>query len=398
MTDKIASLKERKKLYHDTLTGNILPFWIEHGLDRKYGGIYTCLDREGKLMDSTKSVWFQGRTVYTLSYTYNHVDPNPLYLEVAQNILGFMERHCFAENGRMYFEMKEDGTPLRMRRYVFSETFAIIAMAEYAKATGEKKYAEKAFELFEKTISFLRTPGFLEPKYLPSLEAIGHSISMILLNTAVTLREVHPHPSIDRQIEESFRLIKDKLYLPEYHALMEMVTPDGELIDTISGRTINPGHCIETAWFLFEAAGTCSDLPFAREMQEFGLTVLDDAWARGWDEPYGGIINFKDVKGFPAQDYSQDMKFWWPQCEAIIANLYAYRLTGADKYLERYNLCHDWAWTHLVDKEYPEWYGYLHRDGTVAQPAKGNLFKGPFHIPRMLAKCTLIIDEILGKE
>ena len=28
----------------------------------------------------------------------------------------------------------------------------------------------------------------------------------------------------------------------------------------------------------------------------------------------------------------------------------------------------------------------LHRDGTVAQPAKGNIFKGPFHIPRMLVK------------
>ena len=38
-----------------------MPFWIKYGLDRVNGGIYTCVDRDGALMDSTKSVWFQGR-------------------------------------------------------------------------------------------------------------------------------------------------------------------------------------------------------------------------------------------------------------------------------------------------------------------------------------------------
>ena len=47
--------------YRSDLTGNIMPFWMEHGLDRVNGGVYTCLDRDGSLMDSTKSVWFQGR-------------------------------------------------------------------------------------------------------------------------------------------------------------------------------------------------------------------------------------------------------------------------------------------------------------------------------------------------
>lgn len=47
--------------YRNDLIENIMPFWMKFGLDRKHGGIYTCLDRDGKLMDSTKSVWFQGR-------------------------------------------------------------------------------------------------------------------------------------------------------------------------------------------------------------------------------------------------------------------------------------------------------------------------------------------------
>ena len=91
------------------------------------------------------------------------------------------------------------------------------------------------------------------------------------------------------------------------------------------------------------------------------------------------------------------MKFWWPQTEAVIATLYAYLATGDTKYLEMHRLANEWAYTHLPDPEYGEWYGYLHRDGTVAQPAKGNLFKGPFHIPRMMIKSSMLITDILAE-
>lgn len=384
--------------YRTELVENILPFWLEHGLDRACGGMLTCLDRDGALMDETKSVWFQGRAAFTFAYAYNNVEQRPEYLEASKSILDFMEQYCFdPEDGRMYFEVKRDGTPLRKRRYVFSESFAIIAWAEYAKATGDKSYAEKALNLFHKVQKWLATPGVLEPKYLPALQAVGHSITMIMLNVAVVLSQVTEDESLGKQVEESFRLIKDKLYQPKYNCVLEMVTPEGELIDTLNGRVINPGHCIETAWFLMEASRLMPELSCAEEMRDFSTTILDDAWKWGWDEEFGGIINFRDCKGFPAQDYSQDMKFWWPQTEAQIATLYAYILTGDEKYIDWYQKVDDWAWKHLKDNEYPEWFGYLHRDGTVAQPAKGNIFKGPFHIPRMLVKASLLCDEITSK-
>ena len=90
------------------------------------------------------------------------------------------------------------------------------------------------------------------------------------------------------------------------------------------------------------------------------------------------------------------MKFWWPQCETVIATLYAYIATGNEKYLDMHKKANEWMYKHLPDPENPEWYGYLHRDGSVAQPAKGNIFKGPFHIPRMLIKASLLCDEILA--
>ncbi len=36
-----------------------------------------------------------------------------------------------------------------------------------------------------------------------------------------------------------------------------------------------------------------------------------------------------------------------------------------------------------------------HRDGTIAQTAKGNLFKGPFHLPRQEWYCRQLLEEAL---
>lgn len=376
-------------LYKTDLTEDIMPFWLKNGLDRVNGGVYTCLDRDGSLMDTTKSVWFQGRFAFICAYAYNTVEQRPEWLEAARLTLDFIEEHCFDTDGRMYFEVMADGTPLRKRRYIFSESFAAIAMAEYAKATGNKTYAEKALALFKSMRRFLNTPGVLEPKYLPTLQAQGHSITMIMINVASRIKMVAEDAELDTQITESVAAIERHFIHPEFKALLEMVGPQGEFIDTCNGRVINPGHCIETSWFLLDVAEARHD----DHLRQLALQILDWSWDWGWDKEFGGIINFRDCRNLPSQDYSQDMKFWWPQTEAIIANLYAFKLTGDEKYLKRHRQISEWTYAHFPDRQYGEWFGYLHRDGSVAQPAKGNIFKGPFHIPRMMIKCIELCKD-----
>ena len=377
--------------YKQDLTENIMPFWLKHGLDTVNGGIYTCIDRDGTLYDTTKSVWFQGRFAFTCCFAYNNVEKRQEYLDAAKLTLDFIEAHCFDADRHMYFEVAADGTPLRKRRYVFSESFAAIAMAEYSKATGDKQYAEKALAIFKDMRRFLSTPGLLQPKYEPTVKMQGHSITMIMINVASRIKKVISDPELDQQIDESLHALKTYFIHPEFKALLETVGPEGEFIDTIIGRTINPGHCIETSWFLFDVAQDRGD----KELEKLALTVLDWSWDWGWDKEYGGIINFKDCRNFSVQDYSQDMKFWWPQTEAIIATLYAWMLTGDEKYRKRHQMISDWTYAHFPDNEYGEWYGYLHRDGTVAQPAKGNIFKGPFHIPRMMTESYTLCRQML---
>ena len=387
-------IKSWAESYKKDLTENIMPFWMKYGLDRENGGVYTCVNCDGSLMDTTKSVWFQGRFAFICSFAYNNVEKNQEWLDAAKSTLEFIEKHCFDEQGHMYFSVTAEGKPLRKRRYVFSETFAAIAMSEYALATGDQHWAKRAIQVFEDTQRFLATPGFLPAKFEADVKLQGHSIVMILINVGSCIRKVVNDPKLTQHIDESIEKLKKYFIHPEFKCLLETVGENGEFIDTNMTRTINPGHCIETSWFIMEEAKLRG---WDKPMFDLALQVFDWSWDWGWDKQYGGIINFRDCKNLPSQDYSQDMKFWWPQCETIIASLYAYLGTGDEKYLYRHERISEWTYAHFPDAEYGEWYGYLHRDGTVAQPAKGNLYKGPFHIPRMMIKGYMLCQEILKK-
>lgn len=388
-------LNNCKETYYHSLTDNILPFWIQYGMDAKNGGIFTCLDRDGTLMDSTKSVWFQGRCAFAYSYAYTAISANQQWLDVARNCIDFLTKHCYDKDGHMFFTVAADGSPIQKRRYVFSECFAAIAYAQYSIASKDASFAKKAIEQLLSIKKMLDTPEFLPAK--TKIPSQGHSITMMLINVASIVKDTllfhnMPHPLPDLLIHESIDRLKRFFMHAEFKALLETVGHDGSFIDTMAGRTINPGHCMETAWFILEEARKRN---WDSHLVEMGITIFDWSWDWGWDNQYGGIINFKDCKNFPPQDYSQDMKFWWPQCETIIAALYAYKATGNDKYLKCHQMVHDYAFDVFADKQFPEWYGYLHRDGSVAQPAKGNLFKGPFHIPRMMTKSYLLCTELL---
>ena len=176
--------------------------------------------------------------------------------------------------------------------------------------------------------------------------------------------------------------------------VLETVGPNGEFLsDHFEGRIVNPGHAIEGSWFIMNE-GLLRDID---EYIETGLDVLDWMWDSGWDSEYGGgIIQYRDAAGKSLSEYHQDMKFWWPQCEAVIANLLAYSITGNEKYLQHFHDVDSYISERFIDREYGEWFGYFHRDGTLATALKGNLYKGPFHIPRMYMKAIEIIGKAEG--
>ncbi len=389
--EQTVSLAAVREEYHRRLTGSVLPFWLEHGIDRTNGGIYTGLDRDGSLLESDKSVWFQGRALWTYATAYLEAAQDPTYLEACSSLVTFLEEHCFDTDGRMFFRVTADGRPVIKRlRYFFSETFAIIGWAAYARAAMLPRYATKALELFRRILTYRDTPGILMPKFNPdTAPSRGFGVPMILLNTAQELRKAYPEQSeetaylngiIDQLIDE----IERYFCRPDLRLVLEQCGPDGELqADHFEGRLLNPGHAIEGSWFILNEARYRDDA----DLRALGLKMLNWMWEIGWDSEHGGIWYFRDALGRSPTEYWHDMKFWWPQNEAAIANLMAYRITGEELYLERFSMVDNYVHERFVDEQMGEWYGYLHRDGSLSTPLKGNMFKGPFHIPRMYLVC-----------
>lgn len=387
-------LQSLASVYRDGLLRDVIPFWINHGFDKQYGGLISSLDEKGQVIDTDKSVWIQGRFVWMLGELLNHPltknHPDRLqWLAAAESTTDFIEKHCFdPTDGRMWFHVTREGKSIRKRRYAFSESFAAIAFGEMAKLGSNIKYAETANRLFRNFVE--HTIQNDQKKFTETRPMKSIGFPMITIASAQQLRDSIELDVANEWIERSITEIRNHFCKPEIECVMESVAPSGERIDHFDGRLLNPGHAIEAAWFILEEGKWKSD----KSLVELGCQMLDWMWKRGWDTEYGGLLYFVDVDGKPVQEYWHDMKFWWPHNELIIATLLAYQLTGDEKYWVMFQAAHQWSHEHFPDEQNGEWFGYLHRDGQLSTRLKGNLWKGPFHIPRMQLKCWELLEEL----
>lgn len=378
-------------------------FWLEHGIDSVNGGVYTCLDRQGNVYSTDKSVWMQGRCAWTFSYLCRLYGVRPEWMEAAKSCLDFLEDHCINHDagGRLYFTVTAEGAPLRQRRYNFSEGFYCIANAEYYGISGQSVYLERARRayklIYDLNNALIEDPTHLGPKTIPetrATKALGDP--MIFLNIIGIMRRVDPDNTAeyDAHAKECTDRIINEHFRPELGCTLESVNADGEPeLYYTAGRVVNPGHDIECSWFMMDEANYRSDT----KLHEVAEQIFRLAIEAGWDKEYDGILYFIDALGKPTEAYEHDMKLWWPHNEAMIASSKAYRDTQDIYYLEWFFRVMDYVREHFADPEYGEWYGYLRRDGLPTMPpTKGSTFKGPFHVPRALCMTERIITEILG--
>jgi N-acylglucosamine 2-epimerase len=392
MSYSLSDLVVLKDFYANQLLNDTIPFWFPRSVDEQYGGYLLMRDHDGSLIDDDKMIWIQGRSAWMLATLVNTVEKKKDWLAWSKSGIDFLQQYGFDADGQMFFHVTRDGKPIRKRRYFFSETFAVIATAAYAKASGDETIAALSRKLFGDCIAYACGEKKLPAKFTSTRPFKGIGVPMIMINTAQQLRETIGDPRCNKWIDQWINEIEKNFVKDDIRCVMEQVAPDGSIIDHIDGRTLNPGHAIEGAWFILCEAKFRSNDP---HLIDLGCRILDYMWERGWDKEYGGIFYFRDVYDKPVQEYWQDMKFWWPHNEAIIATLLAYLMTGKEKYAKWHQQVHEYAYAHFHDKVNGEWFGYLHRDGSVAQTAKGNLFKGPFHLPRQEWYCSIILKEYL---
>jgi N-acylglucosamine 2-epimerase len=285
-----------------------------------------------------------------------------------------------------------DGKPLRKRRYFYSESFLVVGFAEYYLLRGRKEDLALAEEYFDLMYRLYRDPASdpfkITPKESDVRSLRSNSYPMVLVSSAQTLKRASgKNEYYDKIISDVIADMINLHYKEEHKCVLETVYTDGSILDTPAGRTINPGHSIENSWFLMNY----SALNDNETLQKQALNILDWSLDIGWDKEFDGIYYFRDLYGRPCEALEYDMKLWWVHNETLIATLVAHFLTEDEKYEQWYDKAHEYSFSHFSDKECGEWYGYLHRDGTVSHTQKGSMWKGPYHLLRCLILCEQIL-------
>jgi N-acylglucosamine 2-epimerase len=386
------NFEKLKYQYKNELLNNVIPFWLQKSQDLKYGGYFTCLDRQGNIFDTDKFIWLQGRQVWMFSMLYNNVENRQEWLDCAKQGGEFLKKHGHDGNFNWYFSLTREGKPLVEPYNIFSYTFATMAFGQLSKVTGNKEHADIAKKTFD--IILARRDNLKDKwnKAHPETRNLkSFSLPMILCNLAIEIEHLLEPDFLQKTIDESIHEVMEVFLRPELGGIIvENINTDGSLSDTFDGRLINPGHGIEAMWFIMDLGVRLNRPQLIEKAVETTLKILN----YGWDQKYSGIFYFMDRKGFPPQQLEWDQKLWWVHIESLISLIKGYQLTGSEECLSWFEKVHDYAWTHFKDPEFPEWWGYLNRQGEVLLDLKGGKWKGCFHVPRGLYQVWKTLEEI----
>ena len=390
--DAASRILNYSKIYHGELVKNVLPFWLQHSKDEANGGYFTCLDQQGKVYDTDKFMWLQGREVWCFSTMYRLVEQNPAWKEMALHGASFMKKFGRDAGGNWYFSLTADGKPLVQPYNIFSDCFATMAFAALNKIDPSPENREIALNTFENIISRQHNWKGVYNKSFPGSRPLKNfTLPMILCNLSLELEDILGKERVDSFIPTVLHEVMDVFYRPELGLIVENVNLDGSLSDTFEGRLMNPGHAIEAMWFIMDLGKRMNDVALIEKAKDIMLKTIEHAW----DTEYGGLLYFMDTDNKPLQQLEWDQKLWWVHVEALVALAKGYALTKDPNCMKWFDTMHAYTWEKFRDPENGEWFGYLNRRGEVLSSAKGGKWKGCFHIPRALYQVSTTFSDFL---
>ena len=382
-------MKAFANLYRNELLENVIPFWLAHSKDENNGGYFTCLDRSGKVFDTDKFMWLQGREVWCFSMLYDKVSRKQEWLDMALHGAAFMQKHGRDTDGNWYFSLTVAGKPIIQPYNIFSDCFAAMAFGALYKITGEQSHCDIAVNTFHNIIKRQEnTKGIYNKTYPGTRPLRNFALPMILCNLSLEMEHILGSETVNEFAPQVIHDVMEVFYHDETGLILENIAPDGSFVDCFEGRLLNPGHAIESMWFMMDLATRFKN----ESLQQKAVDIMLHTLEYGWDKEFGGIFYFMDIKGHPTQQLEWDQKLWWVHLETLVALAKGYAATRDERCADWFKKVHNYTWQHFKDTEHPEWFGYLNRRGEVLLPLKGGKWKGCFHVPRALYQ----VSETLG--
>ena len=388
------SILKYTNVYRDNLLNDVVPFWLTHSKDEKFGGYFTCLDTKGNVYDTDKFIWLQCRQVWCFSMLYNKVEKRQQWLDLAIYGANFLIKNGRDAEGNWYFSLNQKGVPLTQPFNIFSDCFAAMAFGQLYQATNNKAYGDIAVDTFHNILRRQNDPKGKYSKAFPDTRPLkSFALPMILCNLVLEIEHLLEPALVASTIANGINAVMNDFYQPDSGLILENINVDGSFSDSFEGRLLNPGHGLEAMWFMMDLAKRSDDQQLIQKAVDTTINILDYSW----DTKYGGIFYFMDIKGHPPQQLEWDQKLWWVHIETIISLLKGYLLTGDIRCWQWFEKVHAYTWAHFPDAENGEWFGYLNRQGEILLPMKGGKWKGCFHVPRGLYQCWKTLEAIEKK-
>jgi cellobiose epimerase len=271
----------------------------------------------------------------------------------------------------VYWMVDADGTPRDTRKHVYAQAFAIYALAEHHRATGNAASLQDAislFELVERHAQDVEFGGYeeaftrdwvrLEDVRLSDVDANERksmNTHLHVLEAYTTLYRAWPESALRIRLQELVALFLERIVDPG----TGHVIPFFEAAWVPRSRHVSYGHDIETSWLLMEAVDAIGDLALRLRVQPVAVRIARAVLAEGVDVEHGGIFN----EGGDASTATD--KDWWPQAEAIVGFVNAWELTGESRFLDAAVSAWEFTSRHLLDHEHGEWHWGVTRDGRV---------------------------------
>jgi N-acylglucosamine 2-epimerase len=379
-------------LYSGTLFDDVLPFWHGHAFDPN-GGINTCIADDGTLLNRDRWNWSQWRAVWVWSKLHNAFGPRSEWLNRARGIYEFVVAHGPLDDGHWPLLLGGDGRLVRGYESLYVDGFALYALAELLRATGDGAVRMYALRTYRAVRAAFDTPD--PPPAYPYPIAPGrivHGISMIFSLAFHELAQALGDAEIDEAAITEHRRVMDVFLRRDRGVVLERLRSDESELPPPEGTAIVPGHAIESMWFQLHIARARGDHAACQRAVEAIRRHLE----LGWDPEFGGLLLAVDADGRPEVDWPHaQTKLWWPHTEALYATLLAYEVSRQPWCLEWHERVREYSYAHYPVAVHGEWRQKLDRRGHPITETLVLPVKDPFHLPRALIYLIEVLRRLV---
>jgi len=390
------------------LAEKVLPYWFDTAQDTNRGGYLLNDDAvKGRGVPSEKQIVTQSRMVWAFSRAQieGYSDTHRNYLQAATQGYHFLLDHFLdRQNGGYFWTTDLEGKPVNDCKLLYGQAFAIYAMVEYYRASGDQEALSHALELYHTIQTHLhdtRNGGWFEHaeadwKLLApgdprnQVEVVGYKSANSHLHWMEALAELYDathDPDVKKSLAEVLRLNATYFYPKDPSQCAFHRQFDWKPVTVPTSAGLSYGHNVEFAWLMIRAENVLGQKP----SWDHFYALLNHALKNGYDDQRGGLY----YRGFDDHPATDTEKIWWVQAEMLSALTDA--LKHRDDPRDEIALSKELQFikAYQVGPRGGIWFYAVAADGKPMDTTLANSWKANYHDVRAMMK---FIDAFTGND